>query len=303
MTNKEFIFNSLSFGSLIIAKRLPNTYKIKNGHKNGPFLVLERKDKKLICLYATSKKNKNSLVKISKNNYNLNKDTYITSIIKSISIDDFLTSIYCLNEKESKNLIKALYINELDNHIFLDEPDLEVGDIVQSACQHLIIGETVDNYITIKVEYNNSDMTYDLDYEHKNTLPKNRKYKRIDFLSDEEIDKYITEFKKNYNFKESEKLNKKIPDLAASPLKVGNLIIHKHLLYYLYYELGNKKLSFSVSKNETPISQKITIGGDVYYANFNSKRDFDENQKNVFLVNSATEEEKQMIKKKRKRIL
>lgn len=58
MTNKEVIFNSLTFGNLILAKRLPNTQEIEKGHRNGPFLVLGRKDDKLVCLYATSKENK-----------------------------------------------------------------------------------------------------------------------------------------------------------------------------------------------------------------------------------------------------
>lgn len=54
MTNKEVIFNSLSFDNLILAKRLPDTREIEKGHRNGPFLVIGRKDERLICLYATS---------------------------------------------------------------------------------------------------------------------------------------------------------------------------------------------------------------------------------------------------------
>ena len=44
MTNKEVIFNSLTFGNLILAKRLPNTQEIEKDHRNGPFLVLGRKE-------------------------------------------------------------------------------------------------------------------------------------------------------------------------------------------------------------------------------------------------------------------
>ena len=299
MTNKEVIFNSLSFGNLILAKRLPNTQEIAKGHRNGPFLVLGRKDDKLVCLYATSKENKETLMKISKSNYNLHKDTYITSCVRLISIDEFLSSIYYLNEKEKKNLIKFLYINGLKNYSFIDEPNLEIGDVIQLKHQHLIIGENNDSYITIKVDYDVLSGSYTFDYKHKNTIPKNLKYKRVAFLSEEEINNCIAESKKNYNSKKHGKLDKKVPEKFETPLKVGNLIIYKSLLYYLYYELGDKKLSFSVSKNQTPISQEITIGGNVYYANFGLKRDFDENQENTLLVATATEEEKQLIKKKR----
>ena len=303
MTNKEVIFNSLSFGSLILAKRLQDTRKIQKGHRNGPFLVLGRKDGYLICLYATSKYSRDSLIKISKNNYNLNKDTYITSSIRLISINEFLSSIYYLDEKEKKNLIKSLYINGLQKYTFLDEPSLEIGDIIQLKQRHLIIGETIDNYVTIKVEYSNSGVIDSFDYKHKNLISKNLKYERVAFLSDEEINKCIDEAKKSYTSQKVGKLDKKMSEKNESPLKVGNLIIYKNLLYYLYYELGNKKLSFAVSKNQTPISQEITIGGDVYYANFGSKQDFDENQDNTLLVATATEQEKQLIKKKKNKIL
>lgn len=288
-SNKEVIFESLSFGSLILAKREKNTKNIDKGHRNGPFLVIGRKNKYLICLYATSK-NTNSIIKISKNNYNLNKDTYITSKTKLISINEFLTSIYYLNEKEKKNLIKFLYINGINKYDFLDEPNIETGDIIKLENYHLIIGEKNNNYITIKVEFDETDILYKFDYKNKKLLPKNLQYKRVAFLSDEELSKCICEVKK-YG-----KLNTKIDEKIISPLKVGNLIIYKNLLYYLYYELGDKKLSFAVSKNQTPVSKKIIINGEVYHANFGLKRDFDENQENVLLVAEATEEEKKLIK-------
>lgn len=304
MKNKKAIFNILSFGSLILAKRATDTRDIEEGHKNGPFLVLGRKDEYLICLYATSKENKESLIRISKNNYNLHKDTYITSYVKYISINEFLSPIiYYLNEKDNKNLIKSLYINGLDKYLYIDEPKLEIGDIIQLKQQHLIIGETDDSYKTIKVKYDKFNMIYTFDYKHKILLSKNFKYKRVAFLSEEEINKCIEESKNNYNSKKHKKTDKKIPEKIETPLKVGNLIIYKNLLYYLYYELGDKKLSFSVNKNQTPTSQKIIIGGDEYYANFKIKRDFDENQENTLLVATATEEEKKLIKDKRNKRL
>lgn len=164
ITNKEFIFNSLSFGNLILTKRLQDTSKLEHGHKTAPFLVLRRKDNYLICLYITSKENKSSLIKISKNNYNFKKDTYITSNISLIPIDQFITQIYHLTEKESKNLLKVLYMKGLENYTSFAEPTLEIGDIIQLKQLHLIISETADNYITIKVEYNSSHKTYEFNY-------------------------------------------------------------------------------------------------------------------------------------------
>lgn len=299
MTNKEVIFNSLSFGNLILAKRLPNTKEIEKGHRNGPFLVLGRQDDKLVCLYATSKENETSLFKISENNYNLHKDTCITSSIRLISIDEFLSPIYYLNEKEKKNLIKFLYANGLEKYSFIDEPELEIGDIIKLKQNHLIIGETEDTFITIKAEYDNLNKNYNFDYEHKHIFPKNN-YKRVGILNEEELNKCINESKRYYfNQKKHGKLNNKPVEKFDTPLKVGNLIIYNKTFYYLYYELGDKKLSFAVSKNKTSTSQEIFVDGDVYHANFGIKRDFDENQDNILFVATATEEEKKLIKNKR----
>lgn len=299
MTNKEVIFNSLTFGNLILAKRLPNTIEIEKGHRNGPFLVLDRQDDKLVCLYATSKEYEDSLMMVSKNNYNLHKDTYITPSIRLISIDEFISPLYYLNEKEKKILIKFLYVNGLKKYSFIDEPKLEAGDIIKLKQNHLIIGETEDAFITIKAEYDNSNNNYNFDCEHKHIFPKNN-YKRVGFLNEEELNKCINESKRYYfNQKKHGKLNNKPVENFDSPLKVGNLIICNKTLYYLYYELGDKKLSFAVSKNKTSTSQEIFVDGDVYHATFGIKRDFAENQENILYVATATEEEKQLIKKKR----
>lgn len=296
-TNKEVIFNSLSFGSLILAKRAENTSQIEKGHRNGPFLVIGRKDDDLLCLYATSKEDSGSLIKMSKNNYNLDKDTYITSSVKLISINEFIASIYYLSDREKKNLIKFLCINGINGYGVLDEPRLEVGDIFYyHQYYYLIVGEKADNYITIRVEFDNDDAIYNVDYKHEKLFLKNRKYRRVAFLSVEETNKCIMEFKEKNNHKKYTKKAKEVTLENISPLQVGNLIVYKNILYYLYFDLGDKKLSFSVSKNQISASQRITINGDVYYANFGSKRDFDAKQENVLLVATATEEEKQLIK-------
>lgn len=302
MTNREVIFNSLSFGDLILAKRLPDTRMIEYGHRNGPFLVIGRKDDKLMCLYATSKDDKDTLIKIQKNSYNLNKDTYITPSMRLISIDEFINSIYYLNEREKKNIVKFLYINGFKKHSMLKEPKLEVGDIFQSRQKHryLIISESSKNYVTIRVNCN-EDMTYDFNYDSINVFSKEKKYKRIHFLSDDDLDMCLSEFRKVCDEKKARRVKKRKAEDINIPLQVGNLIVYNNLFYYLYFELEGKKLAFSVSKNKNSMAQEISIGGDLYYANFGAKRDFSDNQGNVLFVSTATEEEQQLIKKKRQK--
>lgn len=288
--SKEYIFNNLTFGNLIFAKRSIDTSEIEEGHKNGPFLVLGRKDNYLVCLYATSK-NSDPLIKLSKSSYTLTKDTYITSSIKLISIDEFIFPMYLLKDREIRNLFKSIYIKRLEdkfkNYINFKEPPLEVGDIIQlSKHKHLIIEITDNNYITIKLEYDSISDSYQFNYKNRNSLSKDLEYKRIGFLSDDEIKRY----------------SDKIPELIDSPLKVGNLIIYEKLLYYLYYDLGGKKLSFSISKKQTPLSQEVTIAGEKYYAKFNFKKDFNKSCSDVRLVATATKEENDEINKKRRRV-
>lgn len=298
MTNKEVIFNSLSFGNLILAKRLPDTRFIEKGHRNAPFLVLGRKNDFLICLYATSKETQDSLIKLSKNNYNLKKDTYITSDMRLISIDEFLTSIYYLNDKEKKDLNKSLYINGLDGYAFLNEVEIEVGDIIQLEQNYLIVGENANSYLTIQALCDDENKTYNFNYNFIKPISKNKEYKRIAFLADEELNECIEKIK--FNQKNKNKIKDNLGKDAQNPLNVGNLVIYKNFFYYLYYELNGTLFSFAVSKNKTLRSQKITIDGEEYHANFGLKQDFDKKQKNVCFVASATEEEKQLIKEKRR---
>ena len=80
MTNKEFRFENLSFGDVIIAKRGVNTDNIKEGHKNGPFIVLENNGKYLTCLYCTSQINRKKLKAIGL------KDSEIKQVIIKLQL-------------------------------------------------------------------------------------------------------------------------------------------------------------------------------------------------------------------------
>lgn len=288
--SKEYIFNNLTLGNLILAKRAPDTSEIEEGHKIGPFLVLGRKGDYLVCLYGTSKSS-NSLIKLSKNSYTLSKDTYIKSSIKLISFEDFISLMYQLKDREIRNLFKSIYLkgleNNFKNYINFKEPPLEIGDIIQlSKHKHLIIEVTDNNYITIKLEYDSISDSYQFNYKNRNSLSKDLEYKRIGFLSDDEIKRY----------------SDKIPEFSNSPLKIGNLIVSRKLLYYLYCEIGAKKLSFSVSRKCTPLSEEITIDGKKYYAKFNSRREFFKSCSDVRLIATATKEENDEIAKKRRRV-
>ena len=285
---KEEIFKKLSFGNLIYAKRASDTSEIEEGHKVGPFLVIGRKDEYLVCLYCTSKNN-DSLIKLSDDNYCLRKETYITSSVQLISIDEFISLMYLLKEREQRNLFKSIYIKGLvkkfKSYIDIEEPPLEIGDVVKiDKNKYLIIGETADEYLTIKAKY--SKGRYDLNPNSKKSLSKKSKYKRIGFLLDIELKKTIDW----------------ISEVNNPPLRVGNLIISDKLLYYLYYELGDKKLAFLVKRNSTPFTQEVTISSEKYYINFNSKREFEKGYTNVCLVATATKEENENIKKLRRRV-
>lgn len=288
--SKEYIFNNLTLGNLILAKRAPDTSEIEEGHKIGPFLVLGRKGDYLVCLYGTSK-SFNSLIKLSKNSYTLSKDTYIKSSIQLISFEDFISLMYQLKDREIRNLFKSIYLKELEDkfkpYIDIEKQVLEVGDIIEAnKGKYLIIKVTDTSYIAIKANYNKASGGYKFNYKNKISLSKDFDYKRIGFLSDEEIRKY----------------SDKIPEFSNSPLKIGNLIVSRKLLYYLYCEIGAKKLSFSVSRKRTPLSEEIIIDGKKYYAKFNSRREFFKSCSDVRLVATATKEENDEINKKRRRV-
>ena len=83
--------------------------------------------------------------------------------------------IFHSTEEEKKDIIKFLYINGLQDYSFIDEPNLEIGDIIQLKPRHLIIGEANDIYITISARYDVSKGSYTFDYPQELPIPKNSK--------------------------------------------------------------------------------------------------------------------------------
>ena len=86
-------------------------------------------------------------------------------------------------------------------------------------------------------------MNYNFDYEHKYIFPK-KKYKRVAFLSEAEIDECIIKSKNNFNQKKHGKLNSRPIEKNDTPLKVVqiNLLYKSIILILLIIK------SFAISK-------------------------------------------------------
>jgi len=295
MTNKEFRFENLSFGDVIIAKRGVNTDNIKEGHKNGPFIVLENNGKYLTCLYCTSQINRKKLIKLNKEVTNLEKDTYVTTNTYQISINEYLNFVSSLGENTKKNIIKSLYLS--GKKFNFEMPCIEVGDIIRHGSRYLVIDEEKDDYIVIKIDYD----TLELDFSKKLLLPKKNQYSREGYLTISTLNEINKNTKKLRHDSEYQNLKSKLETKKVVPLKTGNLVIYKKMLCYIYYELNDKRLAFIVSKDEMPKSELVLIGGEEYYINFKNKYEFDSNNNQVSLFAIATNEEQENIKIQRKK--
>ena len=115
---KEQIINELceniQFGDIIWAKRYTNDeekQRIPKGHQEGPFLVLGKCPKGLICspgLGTTPKeKHINKFVEINQNGYTLTKNTYFKTL--NFELLDDLGYIKTLDSLNKNDLSKQKY--------------------------------------------------------------------------------------------------------------------------------------------------------------------------------------------------
>ena len=105
-----FKLNKVKVGDIIIAKRYDNIiekYKIKKGHRIGPFIVIYKKGKKLYALSCTSNnKNSNAYIKLN-STYNFNKETYLNlKDYKIIKNKHFIKIIDKLSKNDLNKVIK-----------------------------------------------------------------------------------------------------------------------------------------------------------------------------------------------------
>jgi len=308
----EFIneYENLKVGDIIIAKRYNDDTKmeiIPEGHREGPYIVIEKEDNILKCLYITGSepKHKNkyykTLVITMPQIYELRKTSYI-SIDKCCNItkNRFIKRLGHLNTEDKKTLFKKLnivnnYKESYNRTLNIPKIPIEPGDIITNGYGlYLIINETKDEYNCIEMLEQKNELKYYIVVDGKRyylNLDCNKNYsKSLEHIRVNFIDK-----EKLYEIKKLQ-LEKLDYQKHKEEICRGSINIINNIIYYVYGELSDKWLAFSVTKEQNEELCPIIIDNKQFYTNFNKTIEFNKNKQDIEIITLASNDEIDNIK-------
>ena len=321
---KSEILPNYNFGDIIWALRYDFDWDkddIGEKHEIGPYIVLGKKDNKLICMYCTSVPNKKNYFEIGKNGYmfdNLKRTFTTTFDLRAIDSESFVGE----NEVGAKSLnyddkeliakkysnVKIVQYNDLGKQRALRlelgvEPMFLPGDIIKdknSNTLKLIVKRENGFIYTIGIKYydrwqnminfNKENIVFNMREEKQenniyiNTIPENQ-FKIIE-------EKY----------KEHLKLVKEKQELKENfTLKRGALISKYNTSYYVYNTEKDKAKIFSLKKEYYATENTIKIGTIYFTPNFEDEKEINIKDESYHIIRLANEKEMDNISSKRKK--
>lgn len=291
------IIEQVNIGDIIWAKRYKDEKEkesIPEGHKEGPYIVLNKIEGQLICSKGTSSENHekriNDYFDLDNTKYNLPKKTYFRFFqLEKIDSIRFIRVLDSLKEDDLENvfrLFKRKYKYKTPEIKYL----LQCGDIIMNNnINYLIIDILENKLVCIPLNINIQDLKFEnfknLDYSKIIYLQKNNKYKIKSNVTDNTL-LYVLKKQKEYieNCK-----NKKVTQRGS--------IIHKeNKYYYIYGEEGQDWLIFEINNNQN--GEKIILNKQIFYTNYKSTKI---NKKDNFETNFlAFPDEIEKIKEQKK---
>lgn len=305
----QIILQDINIGDIIWAKRYQDEAEkesIKEGHQEGPFIVLGRTNQYLICSTGTSvEPDENRLEKyfdLMNKGYKLTKETYF-KLFFLVKIDDysFIKKLDTLKEQDKIKLFKKLKQRNLNRYnlngewIYFKLP-LYSGDIIKNKDKKYIIIDVKENQLFCvplntsykKLKYNLQFKYFkNLDYSKLVCIDDSGKFKTINSVEDNVL-LYVLKKQKEYiEYCE----NQKIPQR-------GSVILKNNEYYYIYGEESQKWLSFRIYKNCVDVCDNIIINNKKFCTKYEDiVLDKNENFKTVSLAQPI---EMDNIKAKRK---
>ena len=305
-------YQNLIIGDIIWAKRYNNEYSmslIPEGHKDGPFIVIGRYEKRLKCLYCSSVFPKEiicdyQIFELIDPQYSLNKGSYVYVTKNSyMAKSRFIKKIGHLNEEEKKLLFKKLGIAKMkgmnvEMEIDIPEIPLESGDIVKKNNKfYLIIDINKENYFCIKMIKDNCSnldfyiiadgIEWYLDFSSVREINKDDFLVRKNFIDNMTLKKVLAMYKRSI-----EQNNQK------NDVSRGSLIQMNGVRYYIYGEIGSEWMAFPVIGQN--YKYNIIIDGKNYYADFKNSIQISKNQIGIKILTHALDKEMNEIKKVKK---
>lgn len=298
-------------GNIIWAKRYDNEKEmlsIPEGHREGPYVIIHKDKKKVYGLKCGSnpKDNIYTRVKLSKELYGLNKDTYVYTaklvLLNKERYEHYINNIF---QEDLDNIHKSMDIYKIrtGNKIDVYPPDKIIydfteGDIVKyKGKDYYIYSADLQYYYLMPIyrttngdiDINNRKYSFDFDEEKIMKIPLNEKL-QIENITDMKKRKLI----KLYRAKAILSMKEK------NTLKRGKLINYKDNMYYIYGEYEQTFLVYDIHRQNNESLFEIIINGCKYYTSFEENALPKEMECKI--LQSASEIEMEEIKKAKKSI-
>lgn len=305
-------FELASFGDVIWAKRYKNEedmLSIPEGHREGPYVVLENRGNYLVCLYCSSQPDtRNSEFRnflLEDKSLSMVKDTYVqVNQVRFVSRDRFVRKLSSLSFDDKEKIMKIIDIVSSKRRyegLDINLPRLELGkgDVVfYKNKRYLIIGEdstkyqALPIYRTTKSNKNNvliNGEVMAVAFDHLAYLSKNADLRRMDFVDNDTLRKVLSIYKNRINELQRRK-----------QVSRGALIRYKERLFYVYGEYGDELMVFSLVDHADKYKCNIVIGEKNFYSDFEEEIRIKKNDSGIKLMRLASCEEAEEIKRQRK---
>ena len=312
METCDMDFELANFGDIIWAKRYKNEenmLSIPEGHREGPYVVIENRGNYLVCLYCSSHPDtrdsecRNFL--LNDKSLSMNKETYVqVSQVRFINRNRFIKSMSSLSLDDIEKLKRMIDISAskgryVDFDFDIPKVELGKGDIVfYRDKRYLIIGDTGNKfevlpiYRTTKKNKNNvliNDEVMAVAFDHLTSLSKFADLRRVDFVDTETLRRVLALYK-----------NRITELIDRKRIKRGSLVRLDNKLYYVYGEINDKLMTFSVIDHADKYMCNIVIGTKNFYTDFLNESEIEKNNPGISLLYSASTLEAEVIKKQRK---
>lgn len=245
------------------------------------------------------------VLELSNYHYLQNKSSFVHITNQSyISKDRFIKRINYLSEIDKKYLFKKCEIIKRKSkysRINLDLPTLplEPGDIISDGYDfYLIIDEIDNNYQCIKMEKESNELEfyiiidgnkYYLNFDNPITYSKLLKPVRENFINNKTLHNVLVMQQQRLLYLKNK-----------NQISRGSLIQLDKKCYYIYGEIGNEWMIFSVTEEEDSNLCQISIGGKYYYTDFTDNIKISKNNKNIKVIDLACDNEMSNIKDSKK---
>ena len=297
------LLDEVDINEIIWAKRYDTELEkeeIKPGHRNGPFLVVGKCDKGLICFKGTGTEPIDEKhLRLDKRKYNFHKDSYYNlKYLKIITPSTYSHKMSILRSDDIEKLYRTIKLNKIyfEEDKKIDIP-YQVGDIINFKRNYLIIDKKDNKLLCVLIDDSITNLNTNISFD---------KFKNLDYSNIIEFDindnniRYITTVNDNIILNVLKREKEFVLNLENQHnTQRGSIIKSNNNYYYVYAMEGQDCLCFQIIKKEKSNYYELKINNKKYYTNFEDikilKKEIQET------ISLSTNEEIELIKNYRKK--